>query len=153
MKRIVAAAAALLLLGASEAAAEQAADAVGKCLADSSTGRDRVALVRWIFGAMAKHPDVAGFAGVRDGQHQLWAEQAGAAVSRLILKDCRVEAVAAIATEGEAAFAQAFDGFGRLAMQELMTDPAVRGQIEAIGAGVDDAEWRALMAEAAAARR
>ena len=41
-----------------QARAGEAGDALSKCLSESTTTYDRRALVRWIFSAIAAHPDL-----------------------------------------------------------------------------------------------
>ena len=106
-------------------------DALRGCLADSTSGRDRKDLAKWIFLAMAAHPEMK--------QHSVGAAAAGvesskavaALVTRLLTESCAKEAKAVMAT-GDAGTAMrlAFEGLGQLAMAELMTDKAVE---EAMG--------------------
>jgi hypothetical protein len=57
-------AAAVLLSGSAPAFAGPAGDALGKCLTESSTGKDRIIFVRWMFVAFSQHPDLADLARV-----------------------------------------------------------------------------------------
>jgi hypothetical protein len=107
-------------------------DALRGCLADSTSGRDRKDLAKWIFLAMAAHPEMKQHAGAGTAAAGVESSKAVAAlVTRLLTDACAKEAKAVMAT-GDAGTAMrlAFEGLGQLAMAELMTDKAVE---EAMG--------------------
>lgn len=141
----------LMLAGGaiSPAFAGPASDAFGRCLVQSSTGRDRLNLVRWIFAAMAQHPEVKALSSLTPQQRMGYARDAGATVERLLTKDCRAESVAAIREGGPVAFQQAFQLFGQTAVQELITDPAVQGEFAGLANSMDKDALESLAKEAA----
>ena len=49
----------LLLIGVSAATAQTQTANLGRCLADSTTGKDRKDIVKWIVVAMIQHPAMA----------------------------------------------------------------------------------------------
>lgn len=67
--------------------ATPASDAAGTCLADSTTGKDRKQLARWIFLAMAQHPEIGDLAKVTPAALEEANKQTGALFTRLIADD------------------------------------------------------------------
>lgn len=150
MKRsiLVAAAACCALFTAGAAHAGAYSDAFGKCLTDNSTGKDRVIFVRWLFVALTAHPDLQSLAKVSKADHEEATRQMAGVVNRLVLVDCRKEAVAALQNEGDSAFEKAFESFGRVAATELMGNPAVGANLENFSDYFDMKAWEDLAKEA-----
>jgi hypothetical protein len=61
MKYVLAIVLSASFLLAPQARAGEAGEALSKCLSDATTPDDRRALVRWIFAAIAAHPDLKEF--------------------------------------------------------------------------------------------
>ena len=100
-------------------------DDLARCLADSTTGKDRKDLARWIFAALASHPEVANIATVSPDNVEATIKTAGLKFNRLINENCKKEFIASVKTGDSAAIKSAFGALGQLAMQELMNDPSV----------------------------
>ncbi|HEX7055547.1 MAG TPA: hypothetical protein VF211_16605 [Burkholderiales bacterium] len=124
MKRIAAFIFAAVL--AAPAYAGPYGQALGACLADNTSGKDRKELARWIFAAMSAHPEMKELSSVTPETKEQVFRATGALVTRLLSESCADQAKAAIRAEGARSFEQAFGMLGRLAMQELMTNPEVR---------------------------
>ena len=118
----------LLALAAAvpQANAGPATDALSTCLADSTTGKDRKELARWVYAGMSAHPEIRNLSKVspeaRDGFDRSIAE----ILTRLLTENCNAEAAHALKAEGAASFEAAFGSVGRLAMQELMSNAEVK---------------------------
>ena len=115
-------------LAVSAPAHAQSVDALRTCLMDSTSGKDRKDLVKWIFFAMAAHPELKQYAAANtvvaadEGSKRM-----GALVSRLLTESCATETKAVMKSgEGGRSLEVAFEGLGKIAMQELMTDKAVQ---------------------------
>lgn len=147
MKAVTTAAAVLsIVMGAAGAAqAGPASDAFGACLVQSSTGKDRIIFVQWMFAGISAHPNVTSLSNVTAEQRTAINRQAAAVVDRLVLTDCRGEAIAAIQQDGAQAMTTSFESFGRAAMNELISNPAVDKEMSAIGDYLDSARWGELM--------
>ncbi|NEX92292.1 hypothetical protein [Caulobacter sp. 17J65-9] len=147
MKTITTAAVALTIaMGAAGAAqAGPASDAFGECLVQSSTGKDRIIFAQWMFAGLSVHPSVAGMSNVTAQQRTEISQQTAAVMDRLVLKDCRAEAIAAIKQDGTETMSTSFSAFGRAAMTELMSNPAVDKQMSAIGDHIDADRWEELL--------
>jgi hypothetical protein len=150
MKIIVSAAASLAIAATAAGAAQAgpASDTFGTCLVQSSTGKDRIVFVQWMFAALAANPNVASMANVSPERRAELSRQGAEVMQRLILKDCHAEAVAAIRQDGEQAITASFQLFGQAAARELMSDPAVEKEMSGLDAYLDRARWNALIEEA-----
>jgi hypothetical protein len=104
------------------------AAALQTCLADNTSGKDRKDLAKWIFLAMAAHPEMK--------EHAAGATYAAAAdessrriagmVVRLLAESCLKETRTVVQTgQITQSFEVAFSRLGELAMQELMSDKSV----------------------------
>lgn len=121
------------------------AEALAACLGDSTNGKDRKDLARWIFVAMASHPENKDLSNVtqaaRDG-----ADEAAARLFMVLLTErCQVQAREAIQTEGQAGMVTAFQTLGALAMQELMTNPEVATAVSGFERRIDRAKMEAAL--------
>lgn len=125
-----------------------ASDAFGKCIVESSTGKDRIIFVQWFFVALSVNPNVQSLTAITPERRALVTRQAAEVMQKLALIDCRSEAVAAIRQDGSQAMETGFSAFGRAAARELMTDPAVSKELSALTDQTDRAKWNALLEEA-----
>jgi len=139
--------AALLLtlsLASFSAFAGPAADNLGTCMTDNTTGKERKEMARWIFVAMSAHPELKDISNVtpevRDGASKNMAKL----VTRLVTETCVTQARAAGA-EGSNALVSAFGALGKVAMQELMSDPGVNGATQDFLRFVDKQKFEAAL--------
>jgi hypothetical protein len=133
---------------ANVAQAGPATDAFGKCLVQSSTGKDRTVFVQWFFAALSANPNVKDFATSTKEQREAVTRQTVAVFQRLVLVDCRAEAIAAIRQDGTQALSSSFEVFGRAAAVELMSDPAVQKEMNGLSDYADNQKLGELMEEA-----
>ncbi|MDR3513203.1 MAG: hypothetical protein P4L73_16325 [Caulobacteraceae bacterium] len=150
MKSITGGLAALMvaLSLASGAAASPQSDAFTKCLTEASTGKDHIVFVQWMFAALSVNSNVQAFSNVTNEQRAALTQQMADIMQRLVLADCRAEAVAAVRQDGQQVFQGSFEVFGRSAMVDLMSDPNVGKQLGALSDRLDTAKWAAFAAEA-----
>ena len=124
---VVAVAVAVLLTVSVLAQDQQPIDALKTCVSDSTSGKDRKDLAKWIFLAMAAHPEMKLHASDNAAAAADQSSRTVAAlVTRLLTDSCVNEARAAMKSGGAQSFQIAFEGLGKLAMQELMADNAVK---------------------------
>jgi hypothetical protein len=109
------------------AQAQEPIAALKTCMADHTTGKDRKDLAKWIFLAMAAHPEIKEHAGPNvTAALDESARSTAALVTRLLTESCADQARAVVQTgQAAQAFQVAFSGLGELAMKELMADKAV----------------------------
>jgi hypothetical protein len=121
--------------------AEASADALARCLADNTSGKDRKDLARWMFLAMAAHPEIKQYAAAAAAQAAEQSDEALAAlITRLLTESC-VEETRAASKQGGTAFPEAFKALGGLAMQEIMSNPDVKGAMGAFEKHLDRAKF------------
>jgi len=124
-------------LAALAAQAQPAVDSFSKCLADSTTGKDRKDLARWLFVAMGSHPDMRTSATITASAPDDSSRTAGQLFTKLIAESCATQAQAAVRLVGPSAFQSAFGVLGGLAMQELMADKDVAASMALLQKYVD----------------
>jgi hypothetical protein len=101
-------------------------DALASCLVQSSSKQDRITLGRWIFSAMAAHPDVADVAKYSPEVMNKTNKEAAEVFSRLLTSSCKEKAEKAFNTEGsDMAVQQSFGALGTTAGEELFSHPDV----------------------------
>ena len=124
------------------------AEALKTCVTDKTSGRDRKDLAKWVFFAMAAHPEMKPYA---DDKATAAAEESsktvGALVTRLLTDSCATEFKAVMQTgQGSQATRLAFETLGQLAMRELMTDKTVQETMSSIGRYVDQSQINQALA-------
>lgn len=119
------------------ASANQSAQRLGVCFNDSMTGHERKELAKWIFLGIATHSTIQPFANVTDQDRDDANRFLGALVTRLLTENCPAQAKAAFQDNGAKAFEHAFKVVGEVAMQELMTEPAVSASLGAFDRYLD----------------
>lgn len=122
----------LLLIGVSAATAQTQTANLGRCLADSTTGKDRKNIVKWIVVAMIQHPAMADVSTLSSAQIEQVNKTAAQVMVRLMTVDCRTELRAASKNGGEAAIGKAFETLGEVAMQEVMGDAQVKKALDSL---------------------
>jgi hypothetical protein len=100
-------------------------DALGKKLVASTTPAEKAICVRWMFVAMALHPDLKDMASVTAEQREEANRAFAKLVTRMLTETCATEAREAVRYEGSSAIESAFNIFGQVAGRELFTNPAV----------------------------
>jgi hypothetical protein len=123
------------------------ADEMGKCLVGKTNAADKTTLIQWIFSAMSASPAVKPMASTTPEQHAAHNRSGATLFQRLILVDCRAEAVAALKYEGPASLETSFQLLGQVAMRGLMTDPAVEQEMRGFATYFDQEKLQALFEE------
>ena len=123
-------------------------DALRTCVADNTTGKDRKDLAKWVFFAMAAHPEIRPYADAKVADAADESARAMAALVTRLLTDSCVNEVKAVMSTGQGAQAVqlAFRTLGELAMQELMADKSVQDTMGSFGRYVDQAHLNQILA-------
>ncbi len=114
--------------------------AATRCLADNTTGRDRKDLARWIFLAIAAHPEMKEMSKASAEQQEQAQRAVAGLFSRLVGETCATEVRALVQTEGPAALGKPFEVLGQLAMQELMSNGDVKANVGGFERFIDRAK-------------
>ena len=132
-------------LFATASTAGPTADALASCIADNTTGKDRKDLAQWVVVAMAAHPDIRHLSKISEQGREELDKTLAKLATKLITESCAKEAKAAINAEGGASFEYAFSTLGRLAMQELTSNPAVNASFSSYTKYLDKAKFEAAL--------
>jgi hypothetical protein len=100
-------------------------DDLSKCLVKSSNDADRLVLVQWIFSGLSLHPAVQPLVSITTEQREAFNDKVAALLSRLLVDDCRKEAIDALKYEGSAALDASFQVLAQIASRDLMAEPHV----------------------------
>lgn len=144
MKILSAIAVSLAMLVVIPASATEYSDAVGSCLSDSTNGKDRKALARWTFVSMAAHPEIRSMFTVTNNIQDDVNKEMGNLVTRLVAENCAKEFRALHKHDSSQGFITAFEFLGRVAMQEIMTHPAVSSSTSGFEKYLDKAKIQAV---------
>ena len=125
--------------------AGQYTEAFHQCLSDSTTGKDRTNLARWMFTGMAAHPSLADMATISPEAREATNKAAGILYTRLIAESCANEMKAAVKNEGEGSLKSSFEFLGRLAMQELVSNQNVASSFSSTEKYFDIEKIRGVM--------
>jgi hypothetical protein len=129
MRHLMLLALAFTLLSQQPVMAGPAADTLGRCLADNTSGKDRKELARWIYLALSAHPEIRGMSAATDDNRLASDKGMAALVTRLLADTCAAETRAVVQAEGNTGMFNAFKSLGELAMQELMSNPDVAAAV------------------------
>jgi hypothetical protein len=104
--------------------------------------------VRWMFSALALHPQVKQYARITPEERSDMTKKVGALFARLVMVDCRKQAGLAIKYEGNSAFERSFEVLGETASRNLFSDPNVAKGMEGLGDSFDANELKKIIEEA-----
>ncbi len=121
------------------------ANALERCLADGTTGKDRKELARWVFLAMAAHPEMKQLANATPAAVDESSRRTAALFNRLLADTCAKEVKAAMQGGGTQAIQPAFNVLGQLAMRELMGDKDVMGTMAVFERYIDQPRINAAL--------
>ena len=139
----------LILCGlASPAQAGVFGDDLSRCLVNHLTDTDRNALMAWMFSAISADPKLQKYTTLDRAGRDRIADAAAGVSQRLMVSDCRKEAVAALKSEGEDTLMTSFEEVGRAATQQLFRSPEAQAELESLGKGFDKEKLKALLSEA-----
>ncbi|WP_301749594.1 hypothetical protein [uncultured Erythrobacter sp.] len=99
--------------------------ALSECVVLSTTGRDRLLLIRWIAVSIGAAKSMQDAITVKPGAKEDADRNMGVLFTRLFTVDCRNEAMPLLKGNDNAGVEAAFGELGRIAMNELIGDPQV----------------------------
>lgn len=124
-RKLTAAVFMLCAFGAGAASAGVYTEDLSRCLVDSSTASDKATLVRWMFTAMALHPEVAGMSSVTPEQREDANKAVADVFMKLMTQTCLSETRKAVQYEGSSAVEKGFNALGQVAGREMFANPNV----------------------------
>lgn len=123
-----------------------AANDLGNCMIDSLNGKERKLLAKWVFFAMAAHPEINSYSNISNKDRKEVDEAFGNLTTRLFTSDCGNELRIAYKTDSTA-LQKAFELVGQVAMQEIMTNRNVKSAIVNYAQYVDQEKINSLILE------
>lgn len=130
------------------AAAGPYADDLSKCLVRSTGEEDKRSLVKWIFSAVALHPDVADIATVTPTQRTDMTRNTAKLFERLLTESCRTEVKQAVQYEGSQTIGASFQILGQVAARELFSNPNVSAHMAELAKHIDHKKMAEAMGQA-----
>jgi hypothetical protein len=121
------------------------ADDMAKCLVKATSPEDRALLVKWVYGVMSLHPDLAALSAIQAPQRDALTKSAGALYQRLLIESCKSETQQAVQNEGPQTLEYAFQILGQVAMRGIMSDPQVLEGVKGLGKAVDQDKIKAVL--------
>jgi hypothetical protein len=119
-------------------------DDLSKCLVNSTTKEDRVALVKWMFSAASVHPAVKSMVSVSAKQLDDANKRTADLFMNLLTISCKSEAEKALQYEGEVTFQTSFQILGQVAGQELFSSPEVVSAMSGLEKYIDGKKLESL---------
>ncbi|WP_029407835.1 hypothetical protein [Thiomicrorhabdus sp. Milos-T2] len=110
---------------------------LSKCLIESTSQRDRVALVRWMFTAASRHPAVKSISSVSETQLDAANKTTGQLIMRLLTVSCKNETEKAFQFEGQSTLESSFMVLGQVAGKELFSSPEVSAAMAGLNKYID----------------
>jgi hypothetical protein len=101
------------------------ADDLSRCIVESTTTEDRIALVKWIFIAFGFHPAVKKMVMVSKDQLEEANKQTAELYMKLLTETCKEKAQKALKYEGQIAIVTSFQVLMQVAGQEMFSNPEV----------------------------
>jgi hypothetical protein len=119
-------------------------DEFSKCLVKHADLKDRVELMRWVFIVISINPNLSDLITVKPEQREPSGRATTKLLERLVLTDCRTEAMEAMKYEGASVMQSSFEVLGRVAMAELISNQATNAEFEKLGTYIDKDAWTEL---------
>lgn len=141
---------AVAFLSSAAAVAGPYGDEMSKCLVNSTTAADRTTFIKWMFAAMALHPDVKSLALATDKQRDAVNTATAELIVKMLTETRRAEAQKAVRFEGGETLPAAFQIFGQVAGRELFTNPDVADALKGLVKYMDEKKLKELGAPPAA---
>lgn len=123
-------------------------DDLSRCLVKQASDEDQNILMKWLFSAFALNPSLAPMTQITPAQRTEFTKAAAGVYVRLLVSDCRTEAVAALKNEGESSLGPAFGTLGRTTASRIFNSPAANAELEKLGDSFDKDALKKLFADA-----
>ena len=135
----------LAVLAPQTAMASPATEALGNCLKDNTSGKDRKELARWVFLAISAHPEIRSLSTASDATRTESSKGMAALVTRLLADNCAAQTRAVVEKDGHQGMFNSFKALGEVAMMELMSNQEVSASVSAYTQFVDKKRLEAVL--------
>ncbi len=136
------------VLGSVSASAGPYSDDLSRCLVRSTGDEEKRTLVKWIFAAVALHPEVADISSVTPAQRTEMTRNTAKIFEKLLADSCRTEVQQAVQYEGPQTIGSSFQVLGQVAARELFSNPNVAANMADLGKYIDQKRIAEAMGKA-----
>lgn len=126
------------------ASAVPTADALTSCITDNTTGKERKEMVKFIFMALASHPEIKEISKITESDREKTYQAFANTLTRLLTQNCAEETRNSLKTGSKEDLQSAFRAFGQLGARELMTNPDVATSLSNFERYLDTKKLEAL---------
>ncbi|MDO8465380.1 MAG: hypothetical protein Q7S46_09055 [Gallionella sp.] len=119
---------------------------LGRCMIDALNGKERKQLAKWIFFAIAAHPEINSYSRATTKDINESDDTVGKLITRLLTSDCPNELKIAYKSD-PLTVQKSFELVGQVAMQELMTNQNVMKSITNYAQYADQKKINSLLTE------
>jgi hypothetical protein len=123
------------------------ADDLSRCLVSKTSVADKTVFIQWLFDAIAQNPDVKATK-VSDADLAADNKKMAGLVDRLLEVDCRPQTIEVLKNEGASGFTSSFEVFGKVAANNLFSNPKVSEYLGRYAKDMDQDKLKALATEA-----
>ncbi len=102
----------------------------------------------WMFSVVSSDPALQEFTSLDRSKRDAIATTAGGVFQRLIVVDCRAEAIAAMKAEGRDSLSKSFGALGGAAVNQMFNSPQAQQELKSLEKGFDKEKLKALGREA-----
>jgi len=143
MKKIIAVIS-LSLMASTSAQAGPYADSLTRCMVDNTSRTEKMLFVKWMYTGISKHPEVASMSTITHGQAIRISQMTADMITDLMVRRCPNQTRQAFRYEGDQSFIAAFEMLGKVAMNELITNPSVNHYTGSLSQYIDEDEFKIL---------
>jgi hypothetical protein len=120
-------------------------DDMAKCMVRATSPADRAMVVQWIFAFIALHPDVRELASINDEKRAALNKRMADLTMALLTVHCAEETREAIKIEGMEVLKTSFGVLGRVAVQDLFANDAVKQGLTDFARNLDEQKIKELV--------
>lgn len=102
-------------------------------------------MARWTFAAMASHPEIKALSNVTQAKKDEIDKSTAILITKLLTENCLLQTRSAMEKDGGGALKVAFGVLGRLAMQELISNPNVNASLSDFGKYIDEKKFNSAL--------
>ncbi len=122
----------------------QLAEALGQCFVMQTNGQDRLAVASWMLASLASAPQMADVAKVDPAKKTGFDQGMARLFTRLMTQDCAAQSSPLFKAKSETGFRTAGESLGKIAMQELLGNPAASAALGAYANYLNDADFKKM---------
>jgi hypothetical protein len=120
-------------------------DNLKKCIAQSSSSKDNITLLKWMAKAMVVHPALTEIPAMKPADKTSIDRDFAAYVEKILITDCKKQTIDTLQTEGLPALQGALETLSQQLIKELLSNPEVNREIGAFATHIDQNKLMAAL--------